>query len=427
MTEFSYVAVPLVLCSLLFIIVPLLSRRDTTVTEAETTQEDRRKANIAAFKERMAELDAECALGEYDEDETLRLKTDLERRLLDDVGTSTQKKAIHKAPAIFIAALIAFIPIASWLLYDKIGAADDLVIKETYKQLQHANSQEEAMAVMRQLVTQLEERLSHGEQNPHYLMLLGRSQMQLQNYPAAADAYQRLMVQTGEDPMVMGSYTQALYLAGNRQLSPQVIRLANRTLELQPFNSTVLGLMGMASYEKADYAAAADYWQRLLRVLDPASDNAQMIQQGIEQAKLKLAESGASTVVSAPAPSQAPTADNAASVAMVTVDVSIADGMSTTAADSVFVFARAVNGPRMPLAVARLQVRDLPTQVRLDDSMAMAPGLKLSSFEEVEVVARISKRGIANPSSGDLEGRSQPIRVKDHRGNIAVSIADVLP
>lgn len=420
MTELSYVAVPLVLCALLFIILPLLSRRNDQHEVTQDNAQARKKANISAFKERMSELDAECALGEYDEGEVQRLKTDLQRRLLEDVGDLNKRATSNKVPLIVIIALLAFLPIASWLLYDKIGAADDLAVQQTYRALQQANSQAEATEIMTTLIGQLEARLDNGSRNPHYLMLLGRSQMQLQNFPAAADAFQRLMVQTGEDPMVMGSYTQALYLAGNRQLTAQVKRLAKRTLELQPFNSTVLGLMGMASYEDNDFAGAVDYWQRLLRVLEPGSDNARMIEQGIDQAKLRLAESGATS-------EQQGNQQQAVNAAAVMVDVSLADGMNAAAGDSVFIFARALNGPRMPLAVARLQVADLPAQVRLDDSMAMAPNLTLSSFDEVEVVARISKRGIANPGPGDLEGRSKPIQVKQQAASVAVSIANILP
>jgi len=414
MTELSYVAVPLLLLALLFVVLPLFARRSEE--EDQPSESERKQANVRLFKQRMAELETEFSLGEYDEAEMARLKTDLERRLLDDVASIEAQGRSSKLPKGLAVAVLAFVPVASWLLYGKIGAADDLLIKDTYTKLQHAGSREEAGALMQTLVVQLDQQLKGGSDNPHYLMLLGRSQMQLQNYPAAADAFQRLMVQTGEDPIVMGSYTQALYLAANRTLTDQVKRLADRTLELQPFNSTVLGMMGMASYEEGNFAGAVDYWQRLLRVLDPESDNARMIQQGIDQAKLKLAEIGGE------APVESPTVD----VAEVQVDVSLAKGLSAAPGDSVFVFARAINGPRMPLAVARLQVSQLPAQVRLDDTMAMAPGLTLSSFDEVEVVARISKRGIANPGPGGLEGKSSPLKPKEHSGTVAVSIASVL-
>jgi cytochrome c-type biogenesis protein CcmH len=91
----------------------------------------------------------------------------------------------------------------------------------------------------------------------------------------------------------------------------------------------------------------------------------------------------------------------------------------------VFVFARAAEGPRMPLAILRKQVKDLPVEFALDDSMAMAPNMKLSSFAEVVVGARVSRSGNATPQSGDLEGLSRPVKVG--ASGVAVVIDNTLP
>jgi cytochrome c-type biogenesis protein CcmH len=79
--------------------------------------------------------------------------------------------------------------------------------------------------------------------------------------------------------------------------------------------------------------------------------------------------------------------------------------------DTVFIFARAANGPPAPLAVLRKRVADLPVKFVLDDTMAMAPGMNLSSFDPVIVGARISKSGKPGRQPGDFEGLSKPVKV----------------
>ena len=108
----------------------------------------------------------------------------------------------------------------------------------------------------------------------------------------------------------------------------------------------------------------------------------------------------------------------------VTVSLSPAVAKQAAPDDVVFIFARAAHGPRMPLAIVRKQVKDLPTTIVLEDSQGMSPEMKLSSAPEVIVVARVSKSGMANAQNGDLEGVSAP--VKNGTKAIAISIANVV-
>jgi cytochrome c-type biogenesis protein CcmH len=125
-----------------------------------------------------------------------------------------------------------------------------------------------------------------------------------------------------------------------------------------------------------------------------------------------------------PSPTAADQAAPAAASLKVTVSLSPAVAKKAAPTDVVFIFARAANGPRMPLAVVRKQVKDLPATVVLDDSTAMSPETKLSSVPEVIVVARVSKSGDAMPHAGDLEGASGP--VKTDGGSVAISITNAV-
>jgi cytochrome c-type biogenesis protein CcmH len=142
---------------------------------------------------------------------------------------------------------------------------------------------------------------------------------------------------------------------------------------------------------------------------------------------------GKTTVAETPSqsaeyPVVSPAADSAATPAAagLTVTVSLSPVLAKKAApnDVVFIFARAAHGPRMPLAIVRRQVKDLPTTVVLDDSLGMLPEMKLSSVPEVVVVARVSKSGNASARAGDLEGMSAP--VKTGAQAVAISIARVV-
>jgi cytochrome c-type biogenesis protein CcmH len=308
------------------------------------------------------------------------------------------------------------------MVYQHTGAKSDWDIAQTLQQARHkAAAGESTEADVTRLLQQLQQRLQQRPEDPHYLMLLAGTEMDRQNYPAATDAYQRLASLHPDDPSVLARYAQALYLSSDRTLSTQVQAIADKALAINPQQPTVLGMLGIASFEQREFQQAIDYWQRLLPMLGPVSPNRQMISSGIEQAKAKLVEAGIA-VADAPTSVQAST-----SAASLDVEVSIGESINADSNAIVFVFARAVAGPRMPLAVARIRVADLPARITLDDSMAMAPGLKLSSFEEVEVVARISKNGIANPGSGDIEGRLGPIELATTSGALSILINQIVP
>ena len=148
------------------------------------------------------------------------------------------------------------------------------------------------------------------------------------------------------------------------------------------------------------------------------------------QAKLGITAAPATTVAAAPADSGASTvaATDSGSATALSVSVTLDPQLAATAAadDTVFIFARATQGPRMPLAIVRKQVKDLPVTVTLDDSMAMMPAMKLSNFEQVDIGARISKSGNAMPESGDLQGIVSPIATQSSE-TIQVTINSSVP
>lgn len=424
MPEFFFVVVSLSLLAAAFVIFPIMLNRSGP-------RQSRHETNIVLFRERLAELQNERDNNRLDEEEFQRLKTELERRLLEDAGDTgvshAQVMILTKPRWQLILTLALSVPVAGWLLYQQTGAKADWDIAQTLRDISHiAAAEQDTSESAAKLVRQLNDRLQQRVDDPHYLSLLGNVELDMQNYPAATDAYQRLSALVPGDPNVLAQYAQALYLSSGRVVTPKVQSLAEQSLAINPRQPGVLGMLGIASFETGDYRAAIQYWERLLPALGPVSPNSKMIRGGIKQARMLLAERGDTEAI-ATLDSQAKAQGEAAAPARLNVDVAVAAGVKAEAGASVFVYARAVAGPRMPLAVARLKVSDLPARVVLDDSMAMAPGMKLSSFDRVEVIARISKNGIANRGSGDIEGLIGPIDVAAASAPLSVLISEVVP
>jgi cytochrome c-type biogenesis protein CcmH len=120
------------------------------------------------------------------------------------------------------------------------------------------------------------------------------------------------------------------------------------------------------------------------------------------------------------------TADSAPAAIDVSVSLSDEAAASVSPDSAVFIYARASDGPPMPLAVSRVTVQDLPLTVTLDDTMAMIPTMKLSTFPSVSIGARVSPSGNPIAQSGDWYVEQENIRV-DEAGKISLTIAEQKP
>jgi cytochrome c-type biogenesis protein CcmH len=245
-------------------------------------------------------------------------------------------------------------------------------------------------AQIQAMVGRLAARLRENPDDVNGWKLLGRSYTVLGRFNEAVDAYAKAAVRAPRDASLLADLADALAMARGQSLQGEPEKLVLRALEIEPGNLKALALAGTAAFERKDYAAAAGYWQRMLPHVPANSEDARTIQQNVNEAQ--------SLVAASPKPSLRGT-------------VALSPQLKGKAApeDTVFVFARAPDGPKMPLAVARASVRDLPYRFQLDDSMAMTPGMKLSAFPTVVVTARISKSGTATAQPGDLQGASSPV------------------
>jgi cytochrome c-type biogenesis protein CcmH len=273
------------------------------------------------------------------------------------------------------------------------------------------------------MAERLAERLKTRPDDAEGWTMLSRSYAVLGQFDKAVAAYQTVVKLRPDDAQVQADYADALAMANGRKLDGEPEKLLKRALELDPDNAKALSLAGTLAFDRGDAATAARHWERALKRIEPGSELAQQLQGALADARQRAGLPPMPTATAAaPVPAQP-----AAAGAALRVRVSLAPELAAKAApdDTLFVFARASQGPKAPLAIQRRQVKDLPLELTLDDSMAMNPALKLSSVEQVVVGARISKSGNAMPQPGDMQALSEPLKVGS--GAVQLQIKQVLP
>lgn len=437
MTQFIVIAIVMVAIGLAWVLPPLLRR------SATTADVNRAAFNLDILKTQLADLETEHRRGAIPVAHYAEAKAELERRVLEEVQAAPAEAKVRPSwhGRVTAAAVMVTIPIASALLYAKYGdpaAFDPLARKgaDTSHQMSEAE--------IAQMVASLEERLKKEPDNANGWSTLARTYYFQRKFPEAAAAFKKLAELVPNEAAVFADYADALAMANGRKIAGEPLALVKKALALDPRQWKALAMAGTEAFERKDYKTAVEYWERLRESLPAESPIAQQIASSITEAR-ELAGIKPSMAVGAPnGEAKAEAKGAAASVAAANAQsatkaaggreaplevnaqisglVSLSPQIAAKAApeDAVFVFARAAEGPRMPLAIVRLQVKDLPAKFVLNDSMAMSPGMKLSNFGEVIVGARVAKSGGANAKAGDLEGLSKPVKTGSRDINVTI-------
>jgi cytochrome c-type biogenesis protein CcmH len=270
------------------------------------------------------------------------------------------------------------------------------------------------------MVERLAQRMKEQPQDAEGWAMLARSYTVLERHADALPAYEKAVALRGDDAQLLADYADSLAVKNGRNLAGEPMKWVMKALQLEPKNLKALALAGTDAFVRKDYALAVKYWEQVAQFAPPESSYAQQIKAGLVQARElgglpPKADTGANAATAAPASATqvAQAKPQSAGAATVSGTVLLASALASKAGpeDTVFVFARKANGERMPLAVLRKKVKDLPFEFSLDDSMAMSPAAKLSDAQDVVISARISKTGEALPSSGDLSGQTAAVPV----------------
>jgi cytochrome c-type biogenesis protein CcmH len=393
MTAFWLVAAAFVAVALALVLWPLLRRRGPGAAT------DRDATNVKLYRDELADLERERAEGTLSEAEYREARQEIERRLLEDVQPGAQPEATAPADrraarwaAITVAVALPLVAVLGYLKFGDMSALNPAVREEGHPV---------TPAEMTKLVDQLAERLKKNPDDPTGWTMLGRSYAVLGRFQDSADAYARAVALTGNDANLLADYADTLAMARGGNLLGEPMEIVQRGLKIDPKNVKLLALAGSAEFSRRNYADAVRYWERSLAEIPPGSDFRRAVESSIEEARK------AGNLPAAPQKKTEIAADSKA----ITGTVSLAPGLASKVApgDTLFVFARPVEGAPMPVAIVRVAASQLPFTFRLDDSQAMSAGNRLSSQAQVVVSARISKSGNALPQPGDLEGASGPV------------------
>lgn len=344
---------------------------------------DQRETSLAIFRDQLAEIEREKHAGTLAEADFEQARHELQRRLLDELPTAEETPAHASGERKTALALLIVLPLAATLLYALLGNRQALDPEQ-----RQARMAPEQIATM---VAGLAEKLRQSPNDSKGWIMLARSYKVLERFPEAAEAYSHVGSLLEADAGMLADYAEVLSLARGGDLQGKPGEIIERALKINPNEPQALLLAGAAARDRRHFSAAADYWARLLAQLEPGTAEADALENAISQARSLANQPGKATGDAKGALSG---------------EVTLSGKLAGQARpdDVLFVFARAENGSRMPLAAIRARVADLPLRFRLDDSMALNGGEKLSGFATVRVEARIAKAGQAQNSSGDLFG-----------------------
>ena len=407
----------------LFIAVALLIVLPSLLAKNPQVDVGRRTVNKAVFDRKLKELEEDLERDLIGTEQFEVARSDLKRALIDDLEG-------HRSPA--LTGSSALLPIVILLTLPAIAVFTYLEINNGLVSLsndfQARTQQQGGMPSVEQAIGSLERKLEDDPDDLNGWLMLGRSYLVSGKFNEAVHAYAKANVlSNGANPDVLVAYAEAQAFAAGQQFSRDVMTLFVRALQIDPGHERGLWYAGFAAYQLHDYHSAVNYWGKLLQqVPSDLEEVRSALQVYLDDAKQKAGIE----IANAPQETENKTFSNgeADGTVFVAVQVSISDPLQSEIAesDTLFIYARALNGPGMPLALVRMTAADLPATVTLDDSVAMIPDMVLSGVQQVEVIARISKSGQAMMQTGDLYGSIRPVSTRGS-GPVHIVISKVVP
>ncbi len=404
---------------------------------------DHQDANLAIARERQTALRQAFDAGEIDE-ETYRAESDsLEEALAADLASGQHQRRDTRGQWFAIATVVIAVPISAGVLYMQLGtpeAMNERYVADVTRQAQaqvaaqaaaegvagggsgtdSGAGDEQRQAALDELIPQLEQRLAEAPDDLQGWRLLGRTRLMSGAFEGAKVALSKANELAPDHPDTLAALAEATAMASGGNLAGEPVALLEQVLAKAPEHPQSRWLLGIARQQAGEHEAAIALFEVLLPEFEGDAPAVASVQQMIDRSAqaLSAAEPASDARGTDPVP---PNADNSAPAgeanpagkgAAVTARVSLdlPEGTTVDAGQSVFVYAKAIDGPPMPLAAARLTVGDLPVEITLDESAALMPNLTISSFAEVTIGARISMKDDAIARPGDWLGEVTPVK-----------------
>ena len=395
MILFWSIASSFLLISIIVIIRTLFRNNDAKYSNKATHDQKLREIYIDIENKLISESEAKDAIIE------LKKLIQKDSENIDFTNSKLRNLKIRSKKIISILIFI-LVPVFVLTIYSYIGSSNSIELLATNTSSQELSN--DNLVSVEEMLKGVERRLIDDPDNANDWLMLANSYVVLKRFTDAVRAYENLYRLNGDDPSLLFRYADVLAMANSGIFKGKPTELVKKGLQLDPENTMGLWLAGLAEYEEGRINKAIDYWQRVLPKLEKGSDEEKNIKKYIEFA---AKENNISL-------------DNSAvektNLSEYSIKLNIEVSSEFSAVDinnTVFIYAKPVNSNiKMPIVVLRKKVSDLPLELSLDDSMSMLPNNKLSGYESVIVLARISKTGNAKSEKGDLIGVSNPISTR---------------
>ena len=401
-TLFWAFAVAAVVLALAFVL-PWLVRKSSV----EQGKAARRDINLAVYRDQMNDLATEYSNGQLTEEQYLAGKLEIETRTAEDALAQEDHTSVPAASRRLAYTLAVVLPLATIAMYAWLGNPQALVASGERELPSMASQPTEAE--MQQIVQRIEERAKANPNDIEAWETLANLNAMLSRWPEALQAFEKSREIAPNKASVLSGYAESLAMTGDMLMAGRPMEMVNQALKLDANDKKALELSAIHAFQSENYAEAAQFLDRLIRLVSPEEPYAQEILRMRNEA-LRLAGQG--------------TVTNPASVVAGRVDVAPELQSKLRPESVVYLIARdGESGP--PLAAARMNMAAFPMRFRLDDSMAMNPANTLSNHKQVVLLARISVSGNPLAQSGDLEGRLVGVAVGSQ--DVKVVIDRVVP